>query len=61
MRRLVLSKASDNSLEALSALQADTTIVLRNGTWLADYPSSELVPGARSMITCAYRSLKLLT
>ena len=39
------SKSAETSLEALKKLQPATVHVLRQGTWIGDYPSENLVPG----------------
>ena len=39
------SKSAESSLEALKKLQPATVNVLRQGMWIGDYPSENLVPG----------------
>ena len=36
---------AESSLEALKKLQPATVNVLRQGTWISEYPSEDLVPG----------------
>ncbi len=39
------SKSAEDSLEALNKLQPESAIVYRNGVWVSDFPTSQLVPG----------------